>query len=111
MNRGTSASLDLDGDARPDTLGRERGHRSAVVLPGQRGRGAVSRRVVGSGWQMHDSLVLSPDLTGDARPDLWARDLATGGLWVYPGDGAGSSHRRHAGGLGLAHARRAHGRG
>ena len=39
---------------------------------------------------MHDSLVLSPDLTGDARPDLWARDLATGGLWVYPGDGAGS---------------------
>jgi hypothetical protein len=90
VNRGTSASLDLDGDVRPDTLGRERGTGALWFYPGNGAGGAVSRRVVGSGWQMHDSLVLSPDLTGDARPDLWARDLATGGLWVYPGDGAGS---------------------
>ncbi|MFP5373055.1 MAG: FG-GAP repeat domain-containing protein [Actinomycetes bacterium] len=90
VNRGTSASLDLDGNARPDTVGRERATGALWFYAGDGAGGAVSRRVVGTGWQMHDSLVLSPDLTGDARPDLWARDLATGGLWVYPGDGTGS---------------------
>jgi hypothetical protein len=90
VNRGTSASLDLDGDTRPDTHGREKATGALWFYPGNGAGGAVSRRVVGTGWQMHDSLVLSPDLTGDGRPDVWARDLATGGLWVYPGDGAGS---------------------
>ncbi|WP_167761719.1 VCBS repeat-containing protein [Blastococcus sp. CT_GayMR19] len=90
VNRGTSASRDLDGDGRADTIGRQQGTGTLWFYPGNGAGGVVSRRVVGSGWQMHDSMVLSPDLTGDGRPDLWARDLGTGGLWVYPGDGTGS---------------------
>jgi hypothetical protein len=31
----------------------------------------------------------SRDLNGDGRPDTLARDQASGGLWFYPGDGAG----------------------
>jgi hypothetical protein len=90
VNRGTSASRDLNGDARPDTLGREKATGTLWFYPGDGAGGSVSMRAVGFGWQMHDSLILSPDLTGDSRPDLWARDAGTGGLWVYPGDGAGS---------------------
>ena len=89
VNRGTSASLDLDGDGRPDTLGREKATGALWFYAGNGAGGALSRRVVGTGWQMHDSLVLTPDVTGDGRPDLYARDLAQGNLYLYPGDGTG----------------------
>jgi hypothetical protein len=89
-NFASSASLDLDGDGTADTVGREKYTGLLWFYPGD-GRGQpVSRRVVGSGWQMHDALVLTPDVTGDGRPDLYAREASTGQLWLYPGDGTGS---------------------
>ncbi len=90
VNRGTSASRDLNGDRRPDTLARDATAGGLWFYPGDGAGGSVSARGVGSGWQIHDSLVLSPDVTGDARPDLYARDMGSGGLWLYPGDGTGS---------------------
>ncbi|MFJ4620164.1 FG-GAP-like repeat-containing protein [Streptomyces sp. NPDC088812] len=45
---------------------------------------------LGSGdWSGLD--VLAPgDTDGDGRPDLWARDRATGTLWLYPNAGGGT---------------------
>jgi hypothetical protein len=90
VNRGTSASLDLNGDGRPDTVAREKGTGVLWFYAGDGVGGAVSRRIVGYGWQMHDALVLTPDVTGDGKADLYARDLAQGNLYLYPGDGTGS---------------------
>jgi hypothetical protein len=89
-NYGVSASQDLDGDGRPDTVGRERAAGRLWFYAGDGRGGAVSRRAVGTGWQMHDSLVMTGDVTGDGRPDLYGRDVAGGRMYLYPGDGAGS---------------------
>ncbi len=87
--RASSASLDLDGDGRVDTVGREAATGLLWFYPGDGTGVPTSRRVVGSGWGMHDQLVLTPDVTGDGVPDLYARDAAQGRLWLYPGDGRG----------------------
>ncbi len=88
-NAGSSAGQDLDADGHPDAVGRERVTGQLWLYPGDGNGGALSRRVVGTGWQVMNSLVLTPDVSNDGRPDLWARD-AEGVLWLYPGDGAGS---------------------
>ncbi len=44
---------------------------------------------VGGGWNTVRYASLSPDLTGDRRPDVVAVHAATGALRVYPGTGAG----------------------
>ncbi|MFJ1581804.1 FG-GAP repeat domain-containing protein [Streptomyces sp. NPDC088197] len=49
---------------------------------------ALSRRVIGSGWNTYNFLVSPGDLTGDGRPDLLGRDAA-GVLWRYDGTAAG----------------------
>ncbi len=36
-----------------------------------------------------DAILGPGDLTGDGKPDILARERATGYLWLYPGTGAG----------------------
>lgn len=88
-NFASSASLDLDGDGKPDTLAREKYTGNLWFYPGTGTGTAASRRVVDTGWQMHDALVITPDVTGDGKPDLYARQASTGQLWLYPGNGSG----------------------
>ncbi|MFH8840736.1 FG-GAP repeat domain-containing protein [Streptomyces sp. NPDC017868] len=46
-------------------------------------------RDLGGGWQIYNLLVGPGDLSGDGNSDLLARD-ASGVLWLYRGDGAGT---------------------
>jgi hypothetical protein len=88
-NAGSSAGLDFDGDRRPDAIAREAGTGRLWLYSGDGNGGTASQRMVGSGWQGMDALVPTRDVSGDGKPDLWARD-SLGYLWLYPGDGAGS---------------------
>ena len=47
-------------------------------------RGPDRHRLAG-----HDALETPGDLNGDGRPDVLARERATGYLWLYPGNGRG----------------------
>ena len=96
-NAASSASRDLDGDAIPDSLARERGTGRLWLYPGNGNGGSLWGRVVGVNWQTMDAMVITPDVTADGRADMWARDTS-GALWLYPGDGAGSfAARRQVG--------------
>src|SRR6476646_8394399 len=53
-------------------------------------RGWALRQRVGSSWNVMDVVRGPGDMTGDGRSDLLARESATGVLWLYPGNGAGS---------------------
>ncbi|WP_327315870.1 FG-GAP-like repeat-containing protein [Streptomyces sp. NBC_01235] len=43
----------------------------------------AERTLVGSGWGGFDTVVAADDFTGDHRPDLLARQAATGDLYLY----------------------------
>ncbi|WP_327306596.1 VCBS repeat-containing protein [Streptomyces sp. NBC_01298] len=78
---------DVTGDKKADLLARD----TAGVLWLYQGTGLNSRpfetRVqIGRGWSIYDQLVGGVDLTGDAKPDMVARDKA-GKLWLYQGTG------------------------
>ncbi|CAM5242570.1 VCBS repeat-containing protein OS=Streptomyces alboniger OX=132473 GN=CP975_32475 PE=4 SV=1 [Streptomyces alboniger] len=45
-------------------------------------------------WSKYDTLLASGDQTGDGRPDLLARDKATGDLYRYTHDGSGGFEAR-----------------
>ncbi|KQX69920.1 hypothetical protein ASD06_02655 [Angustibacter sp. Root456] len=79
----------VDGGGTPDVLA-SAGTGSAAGLVLRESTAAVAgARVVGaSGWQRLGLLTLSPDLTGDGRPDLLGRD-SSGRVRVYPGTGTG----------------------
>lgn len=86
---------DLDGDGCNDTLVRDSAgalHRSTpdcgdVVTP------ASSSAQVGTGWNGFDGFSYSGDLDGDGRPDLIARQISTGDLYMYAGTEAGKLTR------------------
>ncbi|ARX84356.1 hypothetical protein SMD44_03794 [Streptomyces alboflavus] len=42
-------------------------------------------------WSKYDTLLASGDQTGDGRPDLLARDKATGNVYLYAHDGTGGT--------------------
>lgn len=46
-------------------------------------------RVIGSGWTRLRNAALSPDFSGDGRPDILAQDPESGRLRIYRGNGAG----------------------
>ncbi|MFD5424973.1 FG-GAP repeat domain-containing protein [Streptomyces sp. NPDC127084] len=81
---------DVNGDKLSDLLARDK----TGVLWLYKGTGKPSapfatRVRVGGGWQAYNRLAGSADLTGDAHPDLLARDK-TGVLWLYKGTGNSS---------------------
>jgi murein DD-endopeptidase MepM/ murein hydrolase activator NlpD len=85
---------DLDGDRHPDLVARERATGDLWRYPGN-GRGGFRARVrIGHGWQRMDALVGIGDFNGDGKPDLLARERATGALWLYPGNGRGGLRTR-----------------
>ncbi|MFI1827910.1 FG-GAP-like repeat-containing protein [Streptomyces sp. NPDC020412] len=76
---------DLDGDGANEVLVRDgsgglkayRPARGAVVTPNS------PSVTVGSGWGGFDALVASGDFTKDGRPDLVARDAASGDMYLF----------------------------
>ncbi|MEV7991662.1 FG-GAP-like repeat-containing protein [Streptomyces sp. NPDC086077] len=77
---------DLTGDKRSDLLAVEKATGKLWLYPGTSTGRLGARRLVGSGgWNSMNALVGMGDVTGDARPDLYAREASTGKLWLYPG--------------------------
>ncbi|MEU6950676.1 FG-GAP-like repeat-containing protein [Streptomyces sp. NPDC046316] len=77
---------DLSGDNRSDLIAVEKATGRLWLYPGS-GTGALgARTLIGNGgWNGINALVGVGDMNGDGRPDLYAREAATGKLWLYPG--------------------------
>ncbi|MEE6296780.1 N-acetylmuramoyl-L-alanine amidase [Georgenia wangjunii] len=56
---------------------------------GRAGGGWDSRVQIGKGWSGIDMIASGLDWDGDSRPDLLGRNAVTGGLHLYPSNGAG----------------------
>jgi murein DD-endopeptidase MepM/ murein hydrolase activator NlpD len=85
---------DFDGDRNPDLIAREQATGALWLYPGN-GRGGFLPRVkIGRGWGTMDRIVAPGDFDGDRKPDLLAREKATGALWLYPGNGRGGFRTR-----------------
>jgi hypothetical protein len=65
------------------------GSGNLLLYPGNGTGGFWARRVLGRGWQGRDLITMVGDWNGDGRPDMVARDPATGDLWLYRGNDAG----------------------
>ena len=81
---------DWDGDGFGDVVARSRADGSLVLLRGAGTGRFLGSRTIGTGWQGFDVLVAPGDWDGDGAPDLLARRVSDGTLWLYPGDGAGA---------------------
>ena len=79
---------DLSGDGRSDVVAIEKATGTLWLYRGNGRGGWLPRRPIGGGWQVINAVAGPGDVTGDQRPDLFARDTA-GVLWLYPGNGAG----------------------
>lgn len=90
---------DLSGDGAADLLAVERATGTLWLYPGNGTGGFLPRVRAGTGWNVMDRLVGPGDVTGDQRPDLFARDTA-GSLWLYPGNGRGGFAPRSRAGTG-----------
>lgn len=90
---------DWNGDRAADLLAADSG--GTLYLYAGNGTGGFSgRKAIGSGWGARDSLTVTGDWDGDRRPDLVARNPATGELWLYAGNGTGGFLRARVIGTG-----------
>jgi FG-GAP-like repeat/EF hand len=81
---------DVNGDGRVDVLARD-GATGVLWLYPNTGRTGMdmfggARVQVGTGWDGM-SAINAADVNGDGKPDVLARDGATGVLWLYPNTG------------------------
>ncbi|WP_405935183.1 hypothetical protein OG495_34215 [Streptomyces longwoodensis] len=82
---------DLTGDGCSDLLGRTTDGKLYRYSGGCTGAFPpdAERTLVGSGWGGFDAIVAADDFTGDHRPDLLARQAATGYLYLYRANAQG----------------------
>ena len=87
---GRQRDTDVASTTYPDLLVRRASDKAGFVVPTQGLLRLTSPRVSqATGWSAMDAIVASPDLSGDGRTDLVARNGSTGQTKIYPGDGAG----------------------
>ena len=85
----SGATADFDGDWTGDLLARVASSGDLRRYAGT-GAGTLAAGVrVGGGWQGFNALETPGDVDGDGPLDVVARDAATGGLWLYRGNGRG----------------------
>jgi N-acetylmuramoyl-L-alanine amidase/FG-GAP-like repeat len=84
------------GDGAPDSLFR-RSDGTLHMYTGNGPGGLMNATKVGGGANAYDWLQSFGDLDGDGRPDLLARERATGKLWLLPRTGTGFGVRRLVG--------------
>lgn len=92
--------VDTTGDGLPDLYARNLATGNLFVYPGRVDGTYGTPRDAGSGWGMHDWLAVVPDASGDGLPDIYARERATGFLWLYTLDRSGVPSSRRVVGSG-----------
>jgi hypothetical protein len=76
---------DFSRDGREDVIAREKATGKLWLYPGTGSGGLGVRKLIGTGgWNSMGQLAAFGDLSGDGRSDLFAREKATGKLWLYP---------------------------
>ena len=94
INANQQTGLGLwDTDGSPDNLLR-RGDGVLLLYRGNGPGGLLNPVKVGAGTKGYDWLQSVGDATGDGRPDVVARESATGKLWLLPGTRKGFGLRR-----------------
>ncbi|AQS68533.1 FG-GAP-like repeat-containing protein [Streptomyces pactum] len=84
--REITAYGDLTGDGRSDLIAAEKSTGRLYLYPGTSTGALGSRKLIGTGgWNGMNALVGMGDTNGDGHPDLYAREAATGKLYLYPG--------------------------
>lgn len=83
---GRERDADLVGSGYPDLLLRRKSDKQAVILPTGGLLKFGAPRTIDSGYGASDVVVASPDLTGDRRADVLARNRRTGMTYLYPGN-------------------------
>jgi hypothetical protein len=74
----------------PDIFLRSTSDNAGYLLPTQGLLRLRAPRVSdATGWSGMDTIIATPDVTGDGKTDLFARDSVTGTAMIYPGDGTG----------------------
>lgn len=71
-----------------------------IMATGASTQPVQNSRIAGTGWQVTEVITTTPDFTGDGRTDIITRDLRTGGLRIYHGDGKGGFLRTDVKGRG-----------
>ena len=81
---------DMDSNGKPDLI--TRGNDGKLWLHKRSSAtGELLRRVqIGTGWNAYDIILAPGDVDHDGRPDLLARSMPDGTLWLFRGTGLGT---------------------